>query len=311
MTSVQPLTRRNLPRESVAPARRTKPRRGERRVALLFLLPALVFFPLMFFYPIIAEFLTSLRGGPNAVNPVGSRNYHHAVTDPSVRHAFDVTLKYALGSLVCGIALGLLLAVILNQRIRARALLRGVLLVPYLTSISIVGLLWRNILDPQVGILNRLLTAVHLPQQEWLTTHPLATLVAITVWQQTGYMMVLFLAGLQGIPEMYYEAARVDGASPWRRFRAITLPMLAPTTAFVSIIGIISMMQQFALPYIVTNGGPGNSTDLYVFHVFQLSFQGGDLGYASALAFLMLIAVLVLAGAQTRLSKRGMGHEQS
>lgn len=93
-------------------------------------------------------------------------------------------------------------------------------------------------------------------------------------------------------------------------YRSITLPLLAPTTAFVSIIGIISMMQQFALPYIVTNGGPGNSTDLYVFHVFQLSFQGGDLGYASALAFLMLIAVLVLAGVQTRLSKRGMGHEQ-
>jgi multiple sugar transport system permease protein len=200
--------------------------------------------------------------------------------------------------------LGMLLAVILNQRMPGRAVFRGILLVPYLTSIAIVGLLWRNILDPEVGILNRVLAAVGLPGQHWLTSHPLATLIAIAVWQQAGYTTVLFLAGLQGIPPLYYEAAEMDGASVWRRFRHVTLPMLAPTTLFVSVIGVISALQEFALPYLVTNGGPADATDLYVFRVFQEAFRFRDFGYASALSYLLLIVILVLSVIQLRVGRR-------
>jgi multiple sugar transport system permease protein len=277
--------------------------------AWLFLLPAVVFFMVLFFVPIASQLYTSLYGGANSDVFVGFDNFSRALSDPNVISSFMTTIAYAVGSLVVGIVLGLVLAVILNQALPGRALFRALLLIPYLTSIAIVGLMWRNMLDPQVGILNRVLDMVGLPGQNWLNTAPLAVIIGITVWSSVGYTMVLFLAGLQGIPEVYYEAARVDGASPWRRFFSITLPLLAPTTAFVSIVGVIAALQQFALPYIVTGGGPGNATSLYAFRVFNVAFNDSDFGYASALSFLLLIVILVLSLVQLRVSRSGM--EQS
>jgi multiple sugar transport system permease protein len=279
-------------------------RRRQARTALAFLAVPMGFFVLMFFYPLGNEFVTSLFSGPRADVFSGLGNYARALGDPEIQHSFLVTLGYGFGALIVSAALGLLLALILNQRVPGRAVLRGILLVPYLTSIAIVGLLWRNILDPQIGILNRLLGALGLPDQNWLTTDPLVTLIAIAVWQQIGYLTVLFLAGLQGIPEMYYEAAEMDGASVWRRFRHVTLPLLAPTTLFVSIIGVISTLQEFALPYLVTQGGPANATDLFVYRVFQEAFSFRDFGYASALSYLLLIVILVLSVVQLKVGQR-------
>lgn len=280
-------------------------RRRQARTALAFLSLPMAFFVLMFFYPLGNEFVTSLFSGPHATVFSGLGNYGRALTDPTIQHSFAITLAFGIAALVISAVMGLLLALILNQRIPGRAVLRGILLVPYLTSIAIVGLLWRNILDPQIGILNRVLEAFGLPGQAWLTTHPLATLIAIAVWQQVGYLTVLFLAGLQGIPEIYYEAAEVDGASVWRRFRHVTLPMLAPTTLFVSIIGVISTLQEFALPYLVTRGGPANATDLFVYRVYQEAFSFRDFGYASALSYLLLIVILILSVIQLKVGQRG------
>ncbi|WP_350280961.1 sugar ABC transporter permease [Kribbella sp. HUAS MG21] len=277
-------------------------RRRQALTAWLFLTPAVLFFVLLFFLPIGNQLLTGLYDADGAFTGLG--NFTRAFEDPEVLHSFLITLAYAAGTLVVGTAVGLALAVILNQSLRGRTLFRSVLLIPYLTSVSIIGLLWRNILDPQVGILNRLLEAVGLPGQTWLSTHPLATIVGITVWSSAGYTMVLFLAGLQGIPGLYYEAARIDGAGPWRRFFAITLPLLAPTTVFVSIIGLIGTLQQFALPYIVTGGGPGNATSLYAHRLFIVAFNDNDFGYASALSLLLLVVVLVLSLAQLRIGDR-------
>ena len=109
---------------------------------------------------------------------------------------------------------------------------------------------------------------------------------------------------MQGIPESYYEASRVDGASPWQRFRSVTLPLLAPTTLFVSVIGVITSLQEFALPFLVTNGGPGNATDLYVFRIYNVAFSFRDFGYSSALSYLMLIVILILSIIQLRLGRR-------
>ncbi|WP_202865900.1 carbohydrate ABC transporter permease [Kribbella turkmenica] len=278
-------------------------RRRQAATAWLFLTPAVLFFTLLFFLPIGNQLLTGLYDA-DGVSFVGLGNFSRALSDPEVVHSFLITLLYAAGTLIVGTAVGLGLAVILNQALPGRTLFRSLLLIPYLTSVSIVGLLWRNILDPQVGILNRLLESLGLPGQTWLSTHPLATIVGITVWSGAGYTMVLFLAGLQGIPGLYYEAARIDGAGPWRRFFAITLPLLAPTTLFVSIIGLISTLQQFALPYIVTGGGPGNATSLYAHRLFIVAFNDNDFGYASALSVLLLIVVLVLSLAQLRIGDR-------
>lgn len=301
------MTTQSLSRTRVSP--RPSRRRGglaRRRsvTALLFLSPALLFFAVMFFLPLGNEFVTSLYTGPQAATFGGVENYVRALTEPAVRHAFLVTTMYAAGVLVVSIALGVLLATILNQGLRGNVVFRGILLVPYLTSVAIVGLLWRNILDPQIGLLNRVLSVVGLPEQQWLTTHPLAAIVGIAVWQEVGYTTLLFLAGMQGIPQTYYEAAVMDGASPWWRFRHVTLPLLAPTTLFVSIIGVITSLQQFALPFLVTNGGPGDATDLFGFRVYEVAFTFRDFGYASALSYLMLVVILVLSVIQLRVGRR-------
>ena len=308
MTTYQlPTGRRQDPGIRMGARGRGRLRRRRALTAYSFLAVPVVFFALLFFYPLIQELITGFYTGPQADRFVGLGNFSKALHDPAIRHAFSTTLVYAAGVLVGSIVIGLILATILNQHIRGRVVFRGILLVPYLTSIAIVGLLWRNILDPQVGVLNRVLSALNLPQQTWLDSHPLATLVFIAVWQQVGYTTLLFVAGMQGIPESYYEASRVDGASPWQRFWSVTLPLLAPTTLFVSVIGVITSLQEFALPYLVTNGGPGSATDLYVFRIYNTAFTFRDFGYSSALSYLMLVVILILSVIQLRLGRRDYG----
>lgn len=281
-------------------------RKRQAATAWLLLLPAVVFFAVFFFIPIFSQLYTSLFSGVRSPTFVGLGNFQRALGDPNVLASFMTTVIFAAGSLVIGIVLGLTLAVILNQALPGRTLFRAILLVPYLTSVAIIGLLWRNILDPQVGILNRVLEVIGVPSQSWLTTQPLAVIIGIAVWSSVGYTMVLFLAGLQGIPSVYYEAARIDGASPMQRFLWITLPLLAPTTLFVSMIGVITSLQQFALPYIVTGGGPGDATSLYAFRVFSVAFSDSDFSYASALSFLLLLVILALSLVQMRVARRGV-----
>lgn len=278
--------------------------RRQRRTALLFLTPAILYFGIFFFWPILSEFQLSFTQGFTTLTPVGTRNYSLILTDPVVRHSFLITLVYAVACLVLSTVIGLGLALVLNQGFRGRTLVRTMILTPYMTSIAIVGLMWRNMLDPTTGVLNSVLDTLGLPEQHWLTTHPLATLVGITVWQEAGYVMLLFLAGLQGIDAQLYEAARLDGASVWRRFQSITLPLLAPTTLFVMLIGMISSLQQFGLPYIVTNGGPGNATSLYVYQVYQETFASGNLGYASAMSFVLLVVILALSLVQLTVGRK-------
>jgi len=308
MAALTPTLREGGPPAAGGPRPRRSPLRRRRAVtAYVFLLPALVFFGLLYFYPLISEAITSLYTGAKVDQFVGVGNYTRAAGDAVIRNSFWVTIRYAAGVLILSVVLGLVMAIILNQRIRGRVIFRAILLVPYLTTVAVVGVLWRNLLDPQIGIINSVLTALHLPPQAWLTTHPLLTVTLIAVWQETGYIMVLFLAGLQGIPDMYYEAARVDGASPVQRFRNITLPTLAPTTLFVTIVAVISSLQQFAIPYIVTNGGPADATDLFVLRTFNTAFSYRDFGYASALAFIMLAIILIISIVQLRLGRSNDG----
>lgn len=285
--------------------RRLSLERRQAVTAYLFLLPALVFFALFFYGPIVNIVTTSLYSGPRADRFSGLGNYVQAFGDPGARNAFMVTLVFAAATTLGAIVLGLGLALLVNQPLRGRVAFRMVLLIPYLTSIAIVGLLWRNILDPQLGILNRLLLTFGLPTQHWLNTRPLATIIVITLWQMVGYTMVLFLAGLQGIPQEYYEAAQVDGAGRWHRFRHVTLPLLAPTTLFVSVMAVISGLQAFGQAYIITGGGPANRTDLFVFHIFNTAFNNRDFGYSSALSVLLLIVIVLFTLVQLRAGRRG------
>ncbi|MSS44726.1 sugar ABC transporter permease [Cutibacterium sp. WCA-380-WT-3A] len=274
------------------------------RTAYLFIAPALIYFALFFFLPIIDEFRLSFTTGFTKLTPVGGKNYVNIIHDSEVWHSFGITVIYAFSCLILSSAIGLLLALVLNQNFKGRTIARTAILTPYMTSVAIIGLMWRNILDSNTGILNAILSGLGLPQQNWLTTAPLATLVGITVWQESGYVMLLFLAGLQSIDPQLYEAARIDGASVSKQFWKITLPMLAPTTLFVVLVGMIGSLQQFGLPYIVTNGGPGNETSLYVYQVYRETFTSGNLGYASAMSFLLLVVIVALSMIQLRVGRK-------
>ncbi|OEV03874.1 carbohydrate ABC transporter permease [Streptomyces oceani] len=285
--------------------RRPRTLRGRQiRTAYLFLTPALIFFAVFYYMPIADIVNTSLHTGPQADEFNGLGNYERAFDDPAARNSFTITLFFALGTTLGAIVFGLGLALLVNRPLRGRTAFRLALLVPYLTSVAVVGLLWRNILHPHLGILNRLLEELGLPTQQWLNTNPLATITVVTVWQIAGYTMILFLAGLQGIPEVYYEAAYVDGASTAQRFWRITLPLLTPTTLFVTVMSVITGLQAFGQAYIITNGGPANSSDLIVFHIFNVAFDSRDFGYSSALSVLLLIVIMVFTALQLRAGRR-------
>lgn len=262
--------------------------------AYIFLAPALIYFSVFFFYPIVSEFFISLQNDRTG-EFVGLQNYIQAFQDPRAINSFKVTILFALGVVILNIVIGLVLALLLDRPFRGRVVFRTIFMVPYISSSVIVGLMWHAILDPLTGILNNVLVKFGLPGQNWLTntTWSLPTIIGITVWQTSGYTMLLFLAGLQNIPEAYYDSAQVDGAGKFARFLHITLPLLFPTTLFVSIIGIINSLQAFAQAYIITQGGPANATNFYVFNVFNVAFTDNTIAYASALTFLLFLTILV------------------
>ncbi|MDA8218122.1 MAG: sugar ABC transporter permease [Dehalococcoidales bacterium] len=267
--------------------------RRETRIALLFLSPAIVYFVLFFALPILMDFAmtftsgTLLLGGSGEV--VGLKNYIALLDDRVFHQSLITTAIFMLGGGGTTIVLGLALALLLNRRMRFRIAFRAVIFFPYMTSMVIIALIWSVIFDKQLGILNYLLSLVGIPPVGWLNDPNMALLaiIIVTVWWQTGYNMVLFLAGLQAIPSEYYDAAKVDGAGAIARFVNITFPMLAPTTFFVVIITIISTSEAFIQPYIMTLGGPANATNIASYYIYNVAFTHMNLGYASAIAFAM------------------------
>jgi multiple sugar transport system permease protein len=270
------------------------------------LTPAIIYFIVFFFFPIALELWASMRSGRPLVGAseyVGFANYSRALQDSRVQNSLLITLGFAFGSTFLTALVGLVLALILNQNLRGRIFLRAVIFFPYLITVVIVSLIWKNILDPYLGVFNGILTLLGIENQTWLVNPSMALLVVIFVvaWQNMGYTMTIFLAGLQGIPVEYYDAAAIDGADSWQRFWRITLPLLKPTTLFVTIIGLVGSLQAFAPALLLTNGGPAEATRLYAFHVYQVAFNENNIGYASSLSFLMFVLILVLTAIQFRL----------
>jgi ABC-type sugar transport system permease subunit len=198
-------------------------------------------------------------------------------------------------------ALGL--AVLLNRRRTGVRLLRTVVFLPFVTSAVAIAIVWQWMFNPDFGLLNYALGLIGLPQADWLGS-PRTALVAIilvTVWTQVGYQMIVFLAGLQGIPQTYYDAALVDGATPWQRFAHVTLPLLRPVILFVLVTGVISGFQVFTLVYMMTEGGPLHSTDVIVYRIYQTAWEFLRFGAASAMALVLFGVLLAVTAVQFRL----------
>jgi multiple sugar transport system permease protein len=239
---------------------------------------------------------------------VGLGNYVTALTTDSLFWpSMGRTFLFMLISVPIGVAASLLLAILLNQRLRGETLYRTFFFLPTLTPLAAAAILWTWILHPDVGMMNYLLSLVGIDGPAWLasTRWAMPSIVMITLWTSIGGgRMIIFLAGLQGVPQELYESASIDGAGAWSKFWNITLPMISPALFFNMILGIIAALQVFTTAYITTRGGPGRATWFYALHIYTNAFEYFDMGYASALAIILFVVLLIFTLIQLRLSNR-------
>ena len=292
----------------LARARAAPRARREALTAWGFLAPATLHLAVFAFVPIgFAADLSVHRWSPiEPVKPfVGLDNFTLLARDPLVWISLRNTVLYSLHVPVAmAIALGIALA--LQRGSRATRWARTVMFLPYVSSVVAVALVWQWMYHADFGLLNHLLSFVGLRPIDWLG-NPRTALVAVmivSIWVQVGYQMVVFLAGLQGIPQVYVDAARVDGASAWQRFRYITIPLLRPVTLFVLVTGIITSFQVFTLIYVLTDGGPLHATDVLVYRIYQMAWEFLQFGGASALSLVLLVLLLGATWVQFRLLGR-------
>lgn len=237
---------------------------------------------------------------------VGFDNYVTALSDPAVLGALRNTLTFILGYLPSVVLTALGLALLLNRRIRGRVVFRAIYFVPVVTSWVAVSLIWKWLLNPQYGLVNFALGALGIKGPGWLfdPAWAMTGVILTSVWKDIGFVTVIYLAGLQDIPEPLYEAAALDGATPWQRFWSITFPMLAPTTFFVTTISLISSFQVFDQVWIMTQGGPAGATSVMVELIYKNAFSYYKMGYASAISWVLFALIFAVTIAQNLLQKK-------
>lgn len=281
--------------------------------AWLFLLPSALGILVFNLMPIVGSFYLSLTKWNLLGSPrfVGVKNYQDLLADSRFYQVMGQTFAFVGATVVLDVALGLLLAVALNQRLRGVAWLRAAYFIPYVSSMVAIAIVWGWLFDPRYGALNAVLQGIGLEPVFWLSDPrwALPSLVAVTVWKGLGYTMLLFLAGLQAIPRHYEEAAALDGASAWRTFTSVTLPLLSPTVFLVTTISLINAFQVFDVVYMLTAGGPANQTSVLVFWLYQNAFGYFNMGKASALAYVLFALILAVTLVQWRLRKRWVVYE--
>jgi multiple sugar transport system permease protein len=264
----------------------------------LFLLPTLIGLLVFRLIPIVWALILSftrwsLLGSPSFI---GISNYIEAFhTETFIQTVFN-TLEFSIIYVIGSIFFGLILAVLINIKMKSIAFFRALIYLPVVTSAVAVGIVWNWILGPNIGLVSTLLESINITAPYWLGDPKIAltTVASVQVWKMAGYSMILFLAGLQGISSETLEAATVDGASKKQRFFRITLPMLSPTVFFVLTIAVIDSFKNFELIYSMTKGGPQNATNTLVYDVYLNAFVYYRVGYASSVAFVLLVFVGVL-----------------
>lgn len=303
-----------------APARQRSGwlRRSQMIDAYLMLLPTIIGVSVFFAAPLLISFYLSFTNetlfAPGEF--IGLRNYIEALKDPEFHLALRNTIALALSTLLLSVPPALGLAVLLNTRIKGRTFFRGLFFVPVVASVVGVSLVWRYLFNVDFGYINYGLRLLGLESVAWLTNPDTALISVILViaWRSIGYNLVIFLAGLQGIPAQLYEAASIDGASRWQQFWHITVPMLSPTSFFILVTTLINILQVFGEPYalgVTRNGsaGPADSMLTIVFYLYRKGFNLFQMGYASAVAWILCAMIMLITIVQFRVSKHWVHYE--
>lgn len=291
-------------RSPIRPA--TRRRRVRWNPAYLFIAPSVVLICVFVAGPIVQSAWMSLHDwsiGELSHRSVGLANYGNLAHDSRFWNALRVTCIYTLGVGVGQVALGLALALKLQRTTWYSVALRTAFFFPFIASLAVTGLVWKFLLDPQVGLVDGWLSKLGFGTPDWLQSTSLAlpTVIVVGIWKNVGFAMIILLAGLQGIPEHLYEAAMLDGAGPYQRLRYVTLPGLRPAILFTTVIATITGLQLFDVTYVMTDGGPLFHTESIVMYLYQRGFEDLRLGYAAAISMVLFALILLVSLVQLRL----------
>lgn len=284
-----------------------KNRNRYRLTIILFLLPTIVGIVLFQFGPLAMALRNSLFNmnllKPDAATFVGLDNYVRMLNDAHIFTAFRNTLAYTAGKVFLQVPFALLLAILVHQQLKGIGIVRSAIFAPVVTSVTVVAVVWNLMYHPENGLINSFLQTIGLPRQPLLTStsQALPAILVMSIWQDTGFTMLILLAGLQGIPDLYYEAAAIDGANRLQQFWHITLPLLRRTLLYAVVITTIFSFTVFTPVYVMTKGGPQESTRLAVYYIWEQGFKFLDMGYASAMAVLLMLLMLVITVVQGRI----------
>ncbi len=291
------------------------PKRREALVGYLFILPTFIGFFIFILYPLVESMRISFLEF-NILRPsvyIGLDNYAQMLTDTRLRVVYGNTIVFTLFAVFFNAGLGLLLAVMLNRRmpILMRNLYRSVFFFPVLIAHTYIAVIWEFLYQQDTGVINYYLSFLGIEPIPWLsnTAWAMAAIIILDVWKNTGFAMLVFLAGLQSISNEYYEAAQLDGANEGQLFFRITIPLLSPTIFFILVIFMIGALQVFDTIIVLTAGGPGDATRSVVLYIFELAFRSFNLGYAAAVSMTLFAIILVLTALQFWISRRWVHYE--
>jgi multiple sugar transport system permease protein len=282
-------------------------------VAYSFILPNLLGFAAFTLVPMVFSLVLAFMNwdGANVVTWAGLDNFIKLFQDETFRISLGNTFYYVIGTVPLTMIAALLLAMLLNQRLRGRNLFRTTFFIPYIASLVAVAVVWNMLFSPSMGPVNQLLLSLGMenpPRWSASVDWAMPTIIMASIWQGMGYYMLIYLAALQGIPYHLYEAAEIDGANGWQKFRYITLPLLTPATFFISMMLIIACFKVFSLIWVMTGGGPGRATNVLVIHTFNVAFREFRFGYSSAIAMVLFMIVLTMTIIQFRMEKRWVSY---
>ncbi|WP_099354772.1 carbohydrate ABC transporter permease [Fredinandcohnia onubensis] len=273
----------------------------------IFIAPNVLLFLVFMIIPIIFTFYISFHdwGILGAPIFIGFENFVKLFSDKVFWTSLSNTVYYTAATVPLSAAFGLLGAILLNRKIPLRPIFRTIFFAPVVVSMTAAGLIWTWMFNPHYGLFNEILSYFGIGSVDWLTstTWAMPAIIITTLWLRIGYCLVIYLAGLQAVPDSLYEAAVMDGANDWQKFWSITLPMIKPTTVFIIVMEVIHGFMVFDLIYTMTNGGPGFSTTVIVQYIYQKAFVEGDMGYASAIGTVFFLMIMVLTAIQLRIGR--------